>query len=113
MDYLNHSYQHIIPYNVLSLNSKIINSLFLLYDYQEMFENSKRDITVAMMKTYPQLLRKFMPDKDKVAPLVGIIPHMNLELYSLKRQEQVNTCIAFLHILICVGLQGMLLLTQQ
>ncbi|XP_047941271.1 sister-chromatid cohesion protein 3 isoform X1 [Salvia hispanica] len=55
---------------------------------KEMFENSKRDITVAMMKTYPQLLRKFMPDKDKVAPLVGIIPHMNLELYSLKRQEQ-------------------------
>ncbi|XP_041994459.1 sister-chromatid cohesion protein 3-like isoform X2 [Salvia splendens] len=55
---------------------------------KEMFENSKRDITVAMMKTYPQLLRKFMPDKDKIAPLVGIIPHMNLELYSLKRQEQ-------------------------
>ncbi|XP_057782454.1 sister-chromatid cohesion protein 3-like isoform X2 [Salvia miltiorrhiza] len=55
---------------------------------KEMFENSKRDITVAMMKTYPQLLRKFMPDKDKVAPLVEIIPHMNLELYSLKRQEQ-------------------------
>lgn len=59
--------------------------------YQEMFETSKRSITVAMMKTYPQLLRKFMPDKDKVAPLVEIIVHMNLELYSLKRQEQVNS----------------------
>ncbi|KAL3644830.1 peptidyl-prolyl cis-trans isomerase precursor [Castilleja foliolosa] len=55
---------------------------------KEIFENNKRDITVAMMKTYPQLLRKFMSDKDKVAPLVEIIVHMNLELYSLKRQEQ-------------------------
>ncbi|XP_073150312.1 sister-chromatid cohesion protein 3 [Henckelia pumila] len=55
---------------------------------KEMFENNKRDITVAMMKTYPQLLRKFLSDKDKVAPLVEIIVHMNLELYSLKRQEQ-------------------------
>ncbi|KAH6766345.1 sister-chromatid cohesion protein 3 [Perilla frutescens var. hirtella] len=55
---------------------------------KEAFENNKRDITVAMMKTYPQLLRKFMPDKDKVAPLVEIILHTNLELYSLKRQEQ-------------------------
>lgn len=61
-----------------------------------MFENNKRDITVAMMKTYPQLLRKFMSDKDKVAPLVEIIVHMNLELYSLKRQEQVDSlnCLA-------------------
>ncbi|KZV32380.1 sister-chromatid cohesion protein 3 [Dorcoceras hygrometricum] len=55
---------------------------------KEMFENNKRDITVAMMKTYPQLLRKFLSDKDKVAPLVEIIVHMNLGLYSLKRQEQ-------------------------
>ncbi|GFP83419.1 sister-chromatid cohesion protein 3 [Phtheirospermum japonicum] len=49
-----------------------------------------------MMKTYPQLLRKFMSDKDKVAPLVEIIVHMNLELYSLKRQEQVDlyNCLA-------------------
>lgn len=55
---------------------------------KEMFENNKRDITVAMMKSYPQLLRKFLSDKNKVAPLVEIIVHMNLELYSLKRQEQ-------------------------
>ncbi|XP_073063381.1 sister-chromatid cohesion protein 3-like [Primulina eburnea] len=55
---------------------------------KEMFENNKRDITVATMKTYPQLLRKFLSDKDKVAALVEIIVHMNLELYSLKRQEQ-------------------------
>ncbi|XP_073283758.1 sister-chromatid cohesion protein 3-like [Primulina huaijiensis] len=55
---------------------------------KEMFENNKRDITVAMMKTYPQLLRKFLSDKYKVAPLIEIIVHMNLELYSLKSQEQ-------------------------
>ncbi|XP_073066132.1 sister-chromatid cohesion protein 3-like [Primulina eburnea] len=55
---------------------------------KEMFENNKRDITLAMMKTYPQLLRKFLSDKYKVAPLIEIIVHMNLELYSLKSQEQ-------------------------
>ena len=79
-----------------------------------MFENSKRDITVAMMKTYPQLLRKFMPDKDKVAPLVGIIPHMNLELYSLKRQEQVNILNCFTtRFHLCSVTRHATLLTQQ
>lgn len=60
------------------------------YNNQEMFENNRRDITLAMMKNYPQLLHKFMADKAKVPPLDEIILHMNLELYSLKRQEQVR-----------------------
>ncbi|KAG6588517.1 Sister-chromatid cohesion protein 3, partial [Cucurbita argyrosperma subsp. sororia] len=55
---------------------------------KEIFESNKRDITIAMMKNYPLLLRKFMADKAKVPSLVEIIVHMNLELYSLKRQEQ-------------------------
>ncbi|CAL9237342.1 unnamed protein product [Arabidopsis halleri] len=55
---------------------------------REMFENNRKDITVAMMKNYPQLLRKFMADKAKVSSLVEIIMFMKLELYSLKRQEQ-------------------------
>ncbi|KFK37551.1 hypothetical protein AALP_AA4G271400 [Arabis alpina] len=55
---------------------------------REAFENSRKDITVAMMKNYPQLLRKFMADKTKVSSLVEIIMFMKLELYSLKRQEQ-------------------------
>nr|XP_016464325.1 PREDICTED: sister-chromatid cohesion protein 3 isoform X2 [Nicotiana tabacum] len=55
---------------------------------KEMFESCKRDITVAMMRNYPQLLRKFMSDKAKIPYLLEIIVHMNLELYSLKRQDQ-------------------------
>ncbi|WCJ21441.1 Cohesin subunit SA-3 [Euphorbia peplus] len=55
---------------------------------KEIFENNRREITVAMMKNYPLLLRKFMADKAKIPPLLEIIVHMNLELYSLKRQEQ-------------------------
>ncbi|RVX20901.1 Sister-chromatid cohesion protein 3 [Vitis vinifera] len=55
---------------------------------KEIFEHNRRDITVAMMKNYSQLLRKFMADKAKVPSLIEIILHMNLELYSLKRQEQ-------------------------
>lgn len=70
---------------VLSL---ISNSQFV--KYQEIFESNRRDITVAMMKNYPLLLRKFMADKAKIPSLVEIVLNMNLELYSLKRQEQVN-----------------------
>ncbi|ONH93757.1 hypothetical protein PRUPE_8G250900 [Prunus persica] len=55
---------------------------------KEVFEHNRRDITLAMMKNYPLLLRKFMADKAKVPSLIEIIVHMNLELYSLKRQEQ-------------------------
>ncbi|PIA39433.1 hypothetical protein AQUCO_02600110v1 [Aquilegia coerulea] len=55
---------------------------------KEILENNRRDITLAMMKSYPQLLRKFVADKDKVQSLVEIIVHLKLELYSLKRQEQ-------------------------
>ncbi|GMJ09154.1 sister-chromatid cohesion protein 3, SISTER-CHROMATID COHESION PROTEIN 3 [Hibiscus trionum] len=55
---------------------------------KEMFENNRRDLTVAMMKNYPLLLRKFMADKAKISSLVEIIVYTNLELYSLKRQEQ-------------------------
>ncbi|KAM6558472.1 hypothetical protein CsatA_027711 [Cannabis sativa] len=55
---------------------------------KEIFEHNRKDITVAMMKNYPLLLRKFLADKAKVPSLVEIVLHMNLELYSLKRQEQ-------------------------
>lgn len=55
---------------------------------KEMFENNRREITLAMLKNYPLLLRKFMADKAKVPSLVEIIAYMNLEIYSLKRQEQ-------------------------
>ncbi|KAL3368805.1 hypothetical protein AABB24_009562 [Solanum stoloniferum] len=55
---------------------------------KDVFESSKRDITIAMMRNYPQLLRKFMSDKAKIPYLLEIIVHMNLELYSLKRQDQ-------------------------
>lgn len=47
-----------------------------------------------MMKNYPLLLRKFMADKAKISSLVEIIVYMNLELYSLKRQEQVGDKVA-------------------
>ncbi|KAJ1392728.1 Stromalin conservative domain [Sesbania bispinosa] len=55
---------------------------------KEVFENNKQDITVAMMKNYPLLLQKFISDKAKVSSLVEIVLYMNLEFYSLKRQEQ-------------------------
>ncbi|CAL1403339.1 unnamed protein product [Linum trigynum] len=55
---------------------------------KELFETSKRDITNAMMKHYPLLLRKFLAEKSKIPSLVETILYMNLELYSLKRQDQ-------------------------
>ncbi|MCL7022243.1 hypothetical protein MKW94_022829, partial [Papaver nudicaule] len=55
---------------------------------KEALNNNRRDITLAMMNNYPKLLLKFIADKDKVSPLVEIILSMNIELYSLKREEQ-------------------------
>ena len=66
----------------------------LFCECQEIFENNRRDITISMMKNHP-LLRKFMADKAKIPSLVEIIVHMNLELYSLKRQEQVGIRISY------------------
>ena len=43
-----------------------------------------------MMKSYPLLLWKYISDQAKVSSLVEIVLHMNLEYYSLKRQEQVG-----------------------
>ncbi|XVE73228.1 hypothetical protein DITRI_Ditri11bG0100200 [Diplodiscus trichospermus] len=80
-------------YNKAQKVSKLFVSnsllLFLLSSYKDLVTRfNKRDITVAMMKNYPLLLRKFMADKAKIPSLVEIIVYMNLELYSLKRQEQ-------------------------
>ncbi|KQJ87493.1 hypothetical protein BRADI_4g11510v3 [Brachypodium distachyon] len=55
---------------------------------KEILENSKRDITNALMKRYPQLLRKYIPDKAKISPLIDMMTLLKLEMYSLKRQEQ-------------------------
>ncbi|XP_071717100.1 sister-chromatid cohesion protein 3-like [Rutidosis leptorrhynchoides] len=55
---------------------------------REMIESSRKDITVNMTENYPQLLHKYMADKTEVPSLLKIIVHMNLELYSLKRQDQ-------------------------
>ncbi|KAK6940896.1 STAG protein, partial [Dillenia turbinata] len=55
---------------------------------KETFDSNRKDITIAMMKNYPNLLRKFIADKAKIPPLVEVIMHMKLDYYSLKRQEQ-------------------------
>jgi len=55
---------------------------------KEVFENNKQDITISMMESYPLLLQKFISDEAKVSLLVEIVLYMNLEFYSLKRQEQ-------------------------
>ncbi|XP_020599060.1 sister-chromatid cohesion protein 3-like [Phalaenopsis equestris] len=55
---------------------------------QEALDNNRREITAALMKSYPQLLQKFIADKAKLPALVEILLLLNLELYSLKRREQ-------------------------
>ena len=67
------------------------NLEIFLYSYcQVVFENNRKDITVAMMENYPLLLHKFMADKGKVSSLVEIVLHTNLGLYSSMRQEEVG-----------------------
>ncbi|KAM0928949.1 hypothetical protein ACQ4PT_001917 [Festuca glaucescens] len=55
---------------------------------KEILENSKSEITNALMKRYPQLLRKYIPDRAKISPLIDMMMLLKLEMYSLKRQEQ-------------------------
>ncbi|CAI9107978.1 OLC1v1007477C1 [Oldenlandia corymbosa var. corymbosa] len=55
---------------------------------RELFDKDRLDITVALMKNYPLLLRKFMADKEKVPYLVEVIVYMNLQLYAQKKEQQ-------------------------
>ncbi|KAM0866466.1 hypothetical protein ACQ4PT_042621 [Festuca glaucescens] len=55
---------------------------------KEILETSKSEITNALMKRYPQLLRKYIPDRAKISPLIDMMMLLKLEMYSLKRQEQ-------------------------
>jgi hypothetical protein len=60
---------------------------------QEAQETRKREMSLAMVKSHAKLLRKYLADNAKVAAIVEIIMYMQLGLYSLKRQEQVDkTC---------------------
>ncbi|TVU23845.1 hypothetical protein EJB05_26228 [Eragrostis curvula] len=55
---------------------------------KEVLENSKREITSALLTRYPQLLRKYISDKAKISPLVDMMILLKLEMYSYKRQEK-------------------------
>lgn len=55
---------------------------------KEAIDNSRREITTAIMKSYPELLQKYIADKAKLPSLVEILMILDLELYSLKRREQ-------------------------
>lgn len=58
---------------------------------QETLDHSRNEITAALMKTFPKLLRKHLADKAKIPHIVELVMHMNLEQFNLKRQEQVST----------------------
>ena len=64
--------------------SDILNSLNAR---QDVFESSLCYITIAMIRNYPQLMHKFMSNKEKIPYLLKLIVYMNLNLYSLKRQD--------------------------
>ena len=67
------------------------------------------------MKRYPQLLRKYIPDKAKISPLIDMMMLLKLEMYSLKRQEQVSCKsyhLAFSFIL-CVFIKNLLYILVQ
>ncbi|KAK1277265.1 hypothetical protein QJS04_geneDACA003332 [Acorus gramineus] len=76
-----------------SVGEKIVpaidnRKLYLTKAQKETLENNRGDITAALIKRYPQLLRKYVADKAKVSLLVEMVTVLKLELYSLKRQEQ-------------------------
>nr|CAB3490450.1 unnamed protein product [Digitaria exilis] len=67
---------------------KVFTSILYIKILQETLENSKREITSALLMRYPLLLRKYMSDKAKISPLVDMMVLLKLEMYSLKRLEK-------------------------
>ncbi|PRW20268.1 sister-chromatid cohesion 3 [Chlorella sorokiniana] len=57
-------------------------------DRQQAQATARQDATLALMKDLPPLLRKLQTDPAQAAALVGLVPEMKLEVYSLKRQEK-------------------------
>lgn len=55
---------------------------------KETLDHCRNEITAALMKTFPKLLRKYLADKAKIPHIVELVMHMNLEQFNLKRQEQ-------------------------
>ncbi|KAH7366553.1 hypothetical protein KP509_18G084600 [Ceratopteris richardii] len=55
---------------------------------KETLENNRNEITAALMKALPKIFRKYLADKAKVPHIADLVMQMNLEQFSLKRQEQ-------------------------
>ncbi|KAL0045252.1 hypothetical protein WJX82_001839 [Trebouxia sp. C0006] len=47
----------------------------------------KQELTLALTQSLPDLIHKYQTDAVKACALVGIIPDLNLDMYSLQRQE--------------------------
>lgn len=54
-------------------------------------ENLRQMATTVLSKEIQGLVRKYQAEADMVAPIVGLIRHMKLEVYSLRRQEKALT----------------------
>lgn len=80
---------------VVPLFMYLLNCYWSIIILQEILENSKHEITTALLKKYPQLLRKYISDKAKISPLIDMMMLMKLELYSLKRQDQVSWTVIY------------------
>ncbi|GAB4819997.1 hypothetical protein N2152v2_007043 [Parachlorella kessleri] len=49
---------------------------------------ARQDATLVLMKELPTLLKKLQTDPAQAAAIVGVIPELKLEIYSLKRQDK-------------------------
>lgn len=47
----------------------------------------KQELTLALAQALPDLIHKYQTDPLKASALVGTVPDLNLDVYSLKRQE--------------------------
>ncbi|KAL3143333.1 hypothetical protein ABBQ38_002169 [Trebouxia sp. C0009 RCD-2024] len=47
----------------------------------------KQELTLALAEALPDLIHRYQTDPLKACALVGIIPDLNMDMYSLKRQE--------------------------
>ena len=51
-------------------------------------QDDKQTLTAHFIQTLPPLLRKYLPDHDKIANLMTIPQYFDLEIYTTSRQEK-------------------------
>lgn len=55
---------------------------------KEIWNSNKEALTASMIKSLPNIIRKYQVDVEKIPPMMHVVQTLNLDMFSLKRQEK-------------------------